>query len=273
MVLSPRLAESLLFQPSRGDPGHPPLLLGVQGSDVRLQTADGVNVHGWWYPAVGSGVESGGRASPHSSSPAVLFLHGNAGDISDRTGLAEGLLAQGLSVFLLEYRGYGGSDGSPSEEGLHLDALAGYDFLLAQVGSADDVVIFGRSMGGAVAARLGAERSPGAVILEAAFESLEAMGRSIYPFLPGFLFRRLRGRFDTLSRVPEIECPVLIVHGSEDEIVPLAMGRTLYQASGGNGEWMQVEGAGHNDVFWVGGGEYFQRLAAFVRSTKRGEPR
>ena len=216
MILSPRLAESLLFQPSTGDPGDPPPLVGRRGEILRLQAGDGVAIQGWWYTASDAGQGPEGRPPP-----AVLFLHGNAGDISHRTGLAEGLLAQGLSVLLLEYRGYGASEGSPTEEGLHLDAIAGYDFLLEELGEAGEIFIFGRSMGGAVAARLAAERSPGGVILEAPFTSLEAMGRSIYPFLPPFLFRRIRGRFDALASLPEIECPVLVVHGSRDEIVPV----------------------------------------------------
>lgn len=182
-----------------------------------------------------------------------------------------GLLSSGLSVLLLEYRGYGGSGGSPSEEGLHLDAVAGHEYLSRRLGSPETVVVFGRSMGGAVAARLAAERTVGALIVEASFTSLEAMARSLYPFLPGFLFNRIKGRFDTLSRLSEVDAPILVVHGSEDEIVPLEMGKALAGAAGPAGEWLEVDGAGHNDVFWVGGREYFGRLARFVGERVRGE--
>ena len=274
-VFAPLLAESLLFQPSRGDPGSPPELGGVAGELITVEASDGVAIQAWWYQLPGSAAAEveGGLLSVSTSAPAVLFLHGNAGDISHRTALAMGLLSSGLSVLLLEYRGYGGSGGSPSEEGLHLDAVAGHEYLSRRLGSPERVVVFGRSMGGAVAARLAAERTVGALIVEASFTSLEAMARSLYPFLPGFLFNRLRGRFDTLSRLSEVTAPILIVHGSEDEIVPLEMGKALAEAAGPAGEWLEVDGAGHNDVFWVGGREYFGRLAGFVRERVGGEPR
>jgi fermentation-respiration switch protein FrsA (DUF1100 family) len=187
--------------------------------------------------------------------------------------MARGLLREGLSVLLLEYRGYGGSEGTPSEDGLSADALAGYEFMVEQVGDPRGIVVLGRSMGGAVAARLVADQPTGGLILESAFTSLGAMARTLYPFLPGFFFRRLRGRFDTLAKVREVEVPVLVVHGAEDEIVPFQMGRVLYDAvEGSDRQWMEVPGAGHNDVFWVGGEGYFRALGAFVRGSARGGP-
>lgn len=276
MVLSPALAEALLFHPSRGDPGPPPVLAGVPGDSVQLLTSDGVRILAWWYP-IREGASRGASpdpllgASPRLA-PAVLLLHGNAGDVSDRTPLALGLIREGISVLLLEYRGYGGSEGSPSEEGLHLDALAAYDFLLRQVGDPGEVVVFGRSLGGAVGARLAATRPTGGLILESAFTSLEAMAGTLYPFVPGFLFRRLRGRFDTLGRVREVNVPMLVVHGTEDEIVPFRMGKELTEATGARGEWLAVPGAHHNDVFQVGGTPYFRTLGEFIRRQIRGGP-
>ncbi|MGW8265987.1 MAG: alpha/beta hydrolase [Longimicrobiales bacterium] len=272
MVLSPALAEFLLFQPSRGDPGDPPILAGVDGEPLRLRTSDGVSIQAWWYPA--SRAEPGADLEGAPSAlepPAVLFLHGNAGDISHRTPIARGLLQEGCSVLLLEYRGYGGSGGSPSEKGLTLDALAGYEFLSGRLGGSRSIVVFGRSMGGAVAARLAATRPTGGLVLESAFTSLEAMARTLYPFLPGILFRRLRGRFDTLSSLREVKVPILVVHGTRDEIVPLRMGRALYEAAGAAGEWFEVSEAGHNDVFWVGGREYFRVVGDFFQKHGRGE--
>ncbi len=258
MVLSPSLAEHLLFQPSRGDPGPPPLLQGVQGEDHTLTTQDGVEIKAWWYPAE-STVES------PAVGPAVLLLHGNAGDIAGRTPLAEGLLSEGVSVLLLEYRGYGGSKGRPSEEGLHLDALAGWDFLLERVADPNRITVLGRSMGGAVAARLAANRTPGALVLESAFTSLAEMGKSVYPFLPRFLLVRLEEAFATRRWVRDAKAPLLVIHGSEDQLVPLSMGREIYEAGKDPKEWFLVPGAGHNDVFWIGGGEYFRRIAEIAR--------
>jgi hypothetical protein len=202
--------------------------------------------------------------------PAILFLHGNAGDISHRTPMAEGILREGLSVLLLEYRGYGGSEGSPSEDGFHFDALAAHDFLVRKSGGSHRVVVFGRSMGGAVAARLTATRPCGGLILESAFTSLEGMGRVLYPILPGFLFRRLKGRFSTLEWVGKVGVPVLIIHGTRDEIVPVEHGRELWTAVPGPKAWMGIEGARHNDVFWVGGASYFGRIAGLVSDWMRG---
>ena len=261
MVVSPALAELLLFQPSRGDLGRPPVLQGVPGRDVTLTTADEVRIQAWWYQLPGEEV-----------APAVLFLHGNAGDISHRTPMAEGLLEEGLSVLLLEYRGYGGSEGKPSEEGLHQDALTGFDFLVDQVGDHRRIVILGRSMGAAVAARLASVRTPGGLVLESAFTSLEAMGRVLYSFLPSFLFRRLRGRYATKDRVQEVEAPLLVIHGTRDELVPLSMGLELLEGSQGSADWMGVEGAGHNDVYWVGGDAYFKRIGDFAQKYAGSEP-
>jgi pimeloyl-ACP methyl ester carboxylesterase len=271
MVLSPTLAEALLFQPSKEDPGKPPDLDEIPGEVISLTTSDGVRIQAWWYSR--GGADEGASPRSHHSAPAVLFLHGNAGNISHRTPMARGLLRQGLSVLLLEYRGYGGSEGSPTEEGIYLDALAGYDFLLEAVGDSRNIVVLGRSMGGAVAARLAAASSPGALILESAFTSLHDMARALYPFLPGFLFRRIRGRFDTAEELRRVVSPTLVVHGVEDEIVPICMGRELFQvAQGAGSEWMEVPVAGHNDVFWLGGEKYFRVMGEFSRKHTGGGP-
>ena len=277
MVFSPSLAEFLLFQPSRGDPGEPPPLSGIRGTAITLSTSDGVRIQAWWYESKGKapsaeGAELDSNVSPLRPAPAVLFLHGNAGDISNRTPLAEGLLREGLSVLLLEYRGYGGSEGRPSEEGLHLDALAGHAFLVEQVGDPDRIVVFGRSMGGAVAAHLAAELPSAGLVLEASFTSLEGMGRIVYPILPGFFFHRLRGCFSTLDWVRQVEVPLLVIHGTDDEIVPMHFGQELLAAGREPKDWFSVEGAGHNDVYWVGGASYFRRIGGFVGECAEGGP-
>ena len=256
MVLSPLLAEALLYQPTRGDPGPPPVLLGIRGEALTLTTSDGVSIAAWWYDA--------GKGGEHPP-PMILLLHGNAGDISHRTPIAEGLLGEGLSVLLLEYRGYGSSGGKPSEAGFREDALAGRDFLLGQSRDPARIVVLGRSMGGAVAAGLASREPVGGLILESAFTSLEDMAGTLYPFLPSVLFRRLRGRFATIDLLKEVRVPVLVIHGVEDEVVPLRMGMDLLEAAGEPKEWMDVAGAGHNDVFWVGGSSYFRRIASFAR--------
>jgi len=251
MLVSPWLAERMLFLPDASDPGPAPVVAGVTGEDVTLVAEDGVRLHAWWFEA-------------EEGAPAVLLLHGNAGHIGHRIHLARGLVERGVSVLLLDYRGYGRSAGQPTEAGVNLDAAAGLRFVSDRSGGPERVVLFGRSMGGTLAARLAAETHVAGVILEATFLSLDEVAAAVYPFLPRFLLRRLRGRFDALAQVARSRSPLLVVHGTADRIVPVAMGRALADAASGPVEWYPVEGAGHNDAFLVGGADYFGRLAHFV---------
>lgn len=253
VIVSPALAEHLLFLPDRRDPGEPPPLASVPGARVEIEAEDGMAVYGWWYEA------GDGR-------PVVLLLHGNAGHVGGRTPLARGLVSRGLSVLLLEYRGYGGAPGEPTIPGVIRDAEAGLRFVAERAGGPEGAVLFGRSLGGAVGMQALEGRRVGGVILESTFTSLEAMGRSVYPWLPGIVFRRLRGLLDTRAAVAALEAPLLVVHGTNDGLVPPRMGRELLDAAPGPAEWYPVPGAGHNDVFFVGGEEYFDRLARFVES-------
>jgi len=249
--VTPWLAERLLFLPDRSDPGSPPELRGRPGSDVSLETEDGITLHGWWYAAA-------------PDAPAVLLLHGNAGNILARTGLAAGYLERGISVFLLDYRGYGRSEGTPSEAGVYLDAEAALDHVAGLAGGRDRVVVHGRSLGGAVAVGVVPGSRVAGVILDSTFTSLEDMARAVYPFLPDFLLRGISGRFDTRARIGEISVPLLVMHGSRDEIVPSWMGRELFEQAPEPKAWYLIEGAGHNDVLLVAGGAYLDRVAAFV---------
>lgn len=252
MIVSPSLAESFLFFPDRADPGAPPELAGVRGETVTVTTEDGVSLRSWWYRVSGDG-------------PALLLLHGNAGSIAGRAPIARGLLERGLSVLLLEYRGYGGNEGTPTVEGIVRDGRAGYAWLRDRVGSAGDVVIFGRSLGGAVAAQVVGEDEPAGLILESTFTSLREMAEAAYSLLPSFVFVRLGGLLDTRSAVRDLELPTLVVHGGRDRLIPPSMGREIHEAAGEGAEWLEVEGADHNDVFLVGGDAYFDALADFAR--------
>lgn len=257
LMISPRLAEQFVFFPSRMAPGPPPVLAGVPGMDVWLTASDGVRLQGWWFAA-------------GEDAPILLFFHGNAGHIGDREPIAEGLVARGLTVFLLDYRGYGRSAGRPTEAGLHLDAQAAHAFAAARATAPSRLVVLGESLGAAVAARLAAERPVSGLVLSSAFTDLADMAAAAYPFLPHILFRRLRGHFDTRGALAHLHAPVLVVHGTRDEIVPFRMGRELFERARGPKAWFPVEGAGHNDVFLVGGDAYFERIARFAREVARG---
>ena len=258
LMISPRLAESLLFLPTRTDPGPAPRIGEIQGEDVTLHAADGVALHAWWF-----------AADPEA--PAVLFLHGNAGTIGDRRFQVEGILQHGVSIFLLSYRGYGRSEGSPSEEGVGLDAEAALHWMAERTGGEERIVVHGRSLGGAVGSGLAA-RHPriAGLILESTFTDLEAMAAAVYPFLPRPLLRRLRGRFDTRSALGQVQAPVLVIHGSMDQLIPVEMGRTLHREGTGDIPFMEVPRAGHNDLPWVAGPLYFQEVAAFVHTVVSG---
>lgn len=252
LMISPRVAEHFLFFPSRRDPGPAPRAAGVRADEVNLVTADGLRIHAWWF-----------EAAPDA--PAVLFLHGNAGTIADRVFQAEGLVREGVSILMLSYRGYGRSEGRPTEAGVAKDVDAALDWLIGRVGSGDRIVVHGRSLGGAIAAPFIARRPEAAgLILESTFTDLAEIAAAAYPFLPSFLLRRLQGHYDVRRAVSTVRLPVLVIHGALDELIPVAMGRALARAAG-DARLLEVPRAGHNDLPFVAGPAYYRRVAAFVK--------
>lgn len=218
--------------------------------DMWAQTQDGVTLHGWFVEAPGS--------------PAVLLLcHGNAGNIIHRLELLTELHRRGLSVCIFDYRGYGRSAGRPSERGLYLDAEAAYDALLQRGVAPGQIVVWGTSLGAAVAGELATRRQVAGLILETPFPSVRAMVRAYYGGLP--LQWLLRARYDLAKRLGEVRVPVLVMHGDRDHIVPLALGRQVYAAANEPKTFYLIPGADHNDTYVVGGEAYFQRVLAFVR--------
>jgi fermentation-respiration switch protein FrsA (DUF1100 family) len=213
-------------------------------------------LHAWWFEA-GPGA------------PALVHFHGNAGHIGDRLYVPAAFLPRGLSVLLLSYRGYGRSEGVPTEAGLYLDGAAAVEYAAARAGGTQRIALFGHSLGGAIAAHAAVDANVAALVLESAFTSLDAIARTVYPFLPGFLFRRLRGHFDTRAAVARLQAPVLVIHGERDGIVPVAMGRAIHETAGARSEWLPLPGADHNDVAWVGGAAYADRIASFVHAAVR----
>lgn len=247
------LERRFIFYPTR-EPAitwQPPV---PDVAECTFATADGLRLHGWWHP--GWGDEDPARR------PVVLWCHGNAGNITHR---AENLLLladHGLAVLLFDYRGYGRSEGRPSEDGLYLDAEAAYEYLVHQRGvEPERVVCFGRSLGAAVALHLALERPVAGLVMESPFASIPAMARRQMPFLPAWLL--VRTQFDNLDRVRDLRVPLLVVHGAQDELVPLAQGRAVYDAAPGPKEFYLIEGAGHNDTYVVGGERYFLALRRF----------
>jgi fermentation-respiration switch protein FrsA (DUF1100 family) len=230
-----------------------PADIGLKYEDVRFDTADGERLHGWYVPAV-------------NARGVLLFFHGNAGNISHRLESIMIFNRLGLDVLIVDYRGYGRSTGKPTESGTYRDAQAAWNYLLGErQASPGQIVIFGRSLGGAVgawlAAGLPAEQTPAAVIIESTFTSGADMARRLYPVYPARLLTRLK--YPVVDYAARLKCPVLVVHSRNDEIIPFAMGRTIYAAAPQPKEFIELRGD-HNAGFWISRESYAAGLDAFL---------
>lgn len=222
---------------------------GMDYEDVYLTASDGVRLHGWFVPVA-------------NARGVLLFFHGNAGNVSHRIESIRIFRDLGLSVFIIDYRGYGQSEGSPGEAGLHRDARAAWDHLREARGyRADRIVVFGRSLGAAVAVQLAAREPPGAVILESAFTSAADLGTEVYPWLP--VRTLIRHRHDVRAVLPEVRSPLLIAHSRDDEIVSFDHARRLLESAPDDTVLLELEG-GHNDGFLRTGPRYLHELDAFI---------
>ena len=231
-----------------------PRVIGFAYEDVWLSTEDGVRVHGWFIPAP-------------SARATLLFLHGNGGNISHRLEKIAIFRRLGLEVLIVDYRGYGQSEGKPSEEGTYRDARAAWRYLTQTRGlAASRIVVYGESLGGAVAAQLSTEQTPRALILESSFTSVPDLGAEVYPWLPVRLLARYAYSVkDSLARV---QGPVLIVHSRDDEIVPFHHAERLFAAAREPKRLLAIRG-GHNDGFILSGERYVEGLDAFLRTPLR----
>ena len=171
------------------------------------------------------------------------------------------LRSTGAGFFLLDYRGYGGSGGSPTEEGLYLDARAARDWILQH--APGELIYLGESLGSSIAVDLAAEHPPAAMVLQSGALSLVDVAKSAYPFLPVALL--LKDRYDLRDKIGSIDCPLLCIHGDEDRIIPMRLGRQLFDASEEPKEWYEVRGGDHNDMPLEGGEPYYERIRDFLR--------
>ena len=240
----------LIFFPSR-TLAAAPADFGLRAEELSITAADGVSLHGWWIQGPGDRV--------------LIWYHGNAGNIGDRLHNARWFVDRlGVDVVLVDYRGYGRSRGTPDEEGVYLDGLAIYDAVAARSVRAEDIVLFGRSLGGAVAIETALLRPAGALVLEAVFRSVPALAREHYWFVPSAV---IRTRMDNESKIRRVQAPTLLLHGDRDGIVPLAHGRRLFELAASPARLHVIEGAGHNDTYLVGGEPYAEMWGAFLRDT------
>ena len=198
----------------------------------------------------------------NDAQPVVLYLHGNGGNIGYRAMRFARLSRLGWGVLLLEYRGYGGNPGTISESGLTIDAQAGFAALRGLGFSPERILLWGESLGSGIAARLGSEQKPAAVLLESPYTSIAAIAKVRYPWVPVDLL--LRDRFDTMAVIGKVEAPVFVMHGAHDAIVPLAMGRAVFAAAHGRKALWIAPDAGHVDLVQAGA---IEAAGEFVRKT------
>ncbi|MBT8091441.1 MAG: alpha/beta hydrolase, partial [Gammaproteobacteria bacterium] len=210
-----------------------PANMGMNYEEVSIKTADGLTLHGWFIA---------GR-----SSRVLLFFHGNAGNISHRLGSIRQFNELGLSVLIVDYRGYGQSEGRSTEKGIYRDADASWRYLTEDRAIlAENIVIFGRSLGASVASLLAAQHQPLALIVESSFTSVPDIAQELYPWLPARWLSRLGHA--TRDHIREVRCPVLVVHSHDDEIIPFHHGEAIFASANEPRTLLTIRGT-HNDGF------------------------
>ena len=247
------MENSIIFHPDKKLDDNPSNW-NLYYRDIKFFTPDGQKLHGWFFPL-------------SEESPVLLFCHGNAGNMSHRIENIKSLIKKNISVFIFSYRGYGQSSGKPSEKGIYTDGIAAYDYLTkSEMISSGNIVVFGRSLGGAVAIEIALKRKVRCLIAESTFTSIKDMSKTIFPFSIFSPF--VPNHYNNSLKIENVSAPKLVIHGRNDEIVPFDMGRKLYAQAKGAKIFLQVHGAGHNDTYIVGGEEYFEAIRKFILSIK-----
>ncbi len=239
--------ESGIFYPAKNIE-FTPASINLAYKDVYLKTQDGVRIHGWFIP--------------HDNAKyTFLFCHGNAGNVGHRLDKIGMLYNVGLNIFIIDYRGFGLSQGRPSEKGLYLDAKAGYEYLLkAQKAAPEQIILYGESLGTAVLVNLASESKVKAIILEGAFPCGKDMGKKIYPFIPKFIFSN---SFNSLAKIKKVHVAKLFLHSTEDEIVPFALAKKLFLSAPEPKYLVELRGS-HNTAFIDCKEQYQSAIAGFI---------
>ncbi len=244
---------SLVYYPEIGrEIAATPQQAGLPYEDVRLVTADGTALHGWFVPA----------GNPARGT--VLFLHGNAGNISHRLDSLQMFHRLGYNTLIIDYRGYGKSAGKPDEQGTYRDAAAAWDYLTQTRNiSPARIVLFGESLGGAIAAWLASRQAPAALVIASGFTSVPDLAADLYPLLPVRWLSRFS--YDTRAFLQASSVPVFIAHSPGDDIIPFRHGRALYEAALGPKRFLELAG-GHNTGFIFMRETWVQALGEFMNT-------
>ncbi|HAL56444.1 MAG TPA: peptidase [Bacteroidetes bacterium] len=243
--------DKFIYFPSKypeGYYGDAQRIPGLQ--ECWITTEDGVRLHAWFAPA-------------ESARATLVISHGNAGNISHRSDIMVRLQRTGFHVLMYDYRGYGKSEGSPGEEGVYKDGRAAFDYAVSLPGvDPKRIVLWGTSLGGAVAVDVATQRPAAALILESTFTSAREMARILYPILPAQFL--IRSKFNSIDKIRRLTIPILVMHGDQDSIIPFKLGKKLFDAAPAPKEFYEIIGADHNDTYFVGGREYLDRALSFV---------
>ncbi len=244
------LSRRFLYYPGPLPTHMPPPAWAGNAKEIWMECEDGVRIHGLWWP------------EPEGA-PVILFFHGNAQEVYSWSLIHRELAPTGCRLLLIDYHGYGKSGGEPHEAGLYLDGKASLEWLDDMGVDDGDIVVFGKSLGGAVACEIAQGRGFKALVLESTFTSLAGVARKLFPFFPPGV--PIGEVYDSITKIAHVRCPILVIHGEMDELIPVGEGLDLYAAAPEPKELYLVPGAGHNDVSLVAGSEYARRIASFLR--------
>jgi len=223
--------------------------IGLEYESIFIEVDDGVKIHAWYIPKKGA-------------KTTLFFLHGNAGNISHRLDSIKLFNSLGMNVFIFDYRGYGNSDGSANEQNTYDDARSAWEYLLKSKGlKPEELVIFGRSLGGTIAANLGSRVKPKAMILESTFSTVDKLASDIFPYVPKYL---IRFKYETTKHLKDIKYPILIVHSVDDNIIPYRFGEEVFKNANEPKTFVQISG-GHNHGFLQSKDIYLPALKKFLQ--------
>ncbi len=226
-----------------------PIDLGFSFEEVTLVTTDNEKLHAWFIPT---------NPDEKRAAKTVLFMHGNAGNISHRLETIQIFHQLGLNVFIFDYRGYGKSTGSPNEKGTYLDATAAWNYLIHERKlSPDQIIIFGRSLGGGVASELAINVSPAMLILESTFTSMQEVSKQHYPFMPTDII--VKHEYETINKLKNISCPIVVVHSKNDEVIPFSHAERIFERANRPKTFIELRG-GHGNGFLLSQRDYIAGL-------------
>lgn len=247
------MQSSMVFQPTKELPYNPGDI-GLEYEKVQIKTPDNLILSAWYIPA-------------KKAEFTILFCHGNGGNMSHRLDSLNIFNELGLNCLIFDYRGYGTSGGKPTEEGIYIDTRTAYDWLVNEKKiSPENIIFFGRSIGGSVAAHLANNVKVKGLILESCFTSYADIGQKFYPYMPVKLLAKYS--FNTFEYVKKLECPILVIHSRSDELIPFEFGLRLYeQAANEPKEFLEIFG-NHNEGFLYTGQAYRDGLSKWLESVK-----